>query len=203
MSQIRFVSYLIFHPFDGFWEMKFEHKGRKRTVAVLFLAYFLVLILDRQFRAFLFNMQYNTPIDLVYQLELMIPFALFAVSNWSITTLTDGKGNMKDILCVLSYPLTVLMLFRIVVMLLSHYLSLTESVYLTVLDVIGIGIYLLLVFIGLSVIHQYSFVKTIGTLFLTAAAAAVIVFICMLFYSLLQEIVGFAYSIYREMSLRL
>lgn len=173
------------------------------TAFALVVLFFATLLFERQLKAFLFNMDYGTPIDLVFQVELMLPFALFAVSNWSITTLTDGKGTMKDIINVICYPLAVPILFKVLITLLSRYLSISENVYIAILGFICWGLYGILVFIGLSVIHQYSFLKTIGTLILTVFASAVIVFIIMLFYSLLQEIVGFVYSIYREMSLRL
>ena len=60
-----------------------------------------------------------------------------------------------------------------------------------------------MIFVGIKTIHEYSIGKMFATLFLTAAAAAIIIFICLLFFSLLQELGSFVYSIYREISLRI
>ncbi|MBP3388655.1 MAG: YIP1 family protein, partial [Clostridia bacterium] len=59
-----------------------------------------------------------------------------------------------------------------------------------------------LMVIGIKEVHQYSWLKTICTLFLTAVAALIILFICLLFFSLVQEIIGFFYSIQKEIIMR-
>ena len=52
-------------------------------------------------------------------------------------------------------------------------------------------------------VHQYSFSKTVATLLLTVCSALIIAFVCLLLFSLLQELIGFIYSVYREISLRI
>ena len=58
-------------------------------------------------------------------------------------------------------------------------------------------------FIGMMEIHEYTFRKAVVTLVLTVVSALVVAFICLLFFSLIQEIAGFIYSIYREITLRM
>ena len=115
----------------------------------------------------------------------------------------DGKGNFRDIFLVVCYSLIPFILFNFISPLLSNRLSLNDSAYLMIFDAIGYVWSGLMIFIGIKVIHEYSMGKMVATLFLTAAAAAIIIFICLLFFSLLQELGSFAYSIYREFSLRL
>ena len=57
--------------------------------------------------------------------------------------------------------------------------------------------------LGIQEIHEYSKGKMVSTLLLTVIGAAIIVFVALLFFSLLQELGSFVYSIYREFSLRL
>ena len=94
-------------------------------------------------------------------------------------------------------------MFNFISPLLSNRLSLNDAAYLMIFDAVGYVWSGLMIFIGIKVIHEYSMSKMIATLFLTAAAAAIIIFICLLFFSLLQELGSFAYSIYREISLRI
>lgn len=201
---MKFAMYVLRHPIDAFWEMRFEKKGSVKVGCVLLLITLAAMVLNRQARGFIFNNNYNVPLDMLYQIEILVlPVLLFCISNWAITTLMDGKGNFRDIFLVVCYSLIPFILFNFISPLLSNRLSLNDSAYLMIFDAIGYVWSGLMIFIGIKVIHEYSMGKMVATLFLTAAAAAIIIFICLLFFSLLQELGSFAYSIYREFSLRL
>ena len=201
---MKFAMYVLRHPIDAFWEMRFEKKGSVKVGCVLLLITLAAMVFNRQARGFIFNNNYNVTLDMLYQIEILVlPVLLFCISNWAITTLMDGKGNFRDIFLVVCYSLIPFILFNFISPLLSNRLSLNDSAYLMIFDAIGYVWSGLMIFIGIKVIHEYSMGKMVATLFLTAAAAAIIIFICLLFFSLLQELGSFAYSIYREFSLRL
>lgn len=58
-------------------------------------------------------------------------------------------------------------------------------------------------FCGMMSVHRFEPGKTIGILLLTVAAMAIIVFICVLFFSLISEIVGFVYTLFKEAGTRI
>lgn len=51
--------YTIFHPFNGFWELKFERKGKIWFALLLLLILSLLYVLKRQFTGFIFNPTVN------------------------------------------------------------------------------------------------------------------------------------------------
>ena len=104
---------------------------------------------------------------------------------------------------VTCYALMPLIIFQFITPIITHFITLNEQAYLNIIDGIGYGWTFLMLFMGIQEIHEYSFGKMITTTVLTVIAAAIIVFIALLFFSLLQELGSFAYSIYREFSLRL
>ena len=110
---------------------------------------------------------------------------------------------MKDIFLVTCYSLLPLILFWLGTPLISHLLSLNDAAYLHLLDAFGYLWMGLMVFIGIQQVHEYSFGRMFSTLLLTLVSALIVVFIALLFFSLLQELYAFLYSIYRELSLRL
>ena len=159
---------------------------------------------NRQVRAFVFNPYYNVPLDILKQVALVVlPVVLFSLANWSITTLTEGKGGFKDIFMVTCYSLMPLIIFQFVTPLLSHLMTLDQQVYLTIIDFVGYAWTGLMLLLGIQEIHEYSKGKMVSTLLLTVIGAAIIAFVALLFFSLLQELGSFVYSIYREFSLRL
>ncbi len=203
-KQIRTALYILRHPMDGFWEMKYDGRGSLGCALVLMALYFAAVIVDHQARSFMFNDYYNTALDLLYQLRVfLLPVVLFWVANWSITTLMDGKGSFRDIVMMLGYSFQPLILFQIASTLLTHLLSLNELAYLTIFEGVGLAWFCVMAFIGMMEIHEYTFRKAVVTLVLTVVSALVVAFICLLFFSLIQEIAGFIYSIYREITLRM
>ena len=61
----------------------------------------------------------------------------------------------------------------------------------------------LLLFLGVVVTHQYSVLKAIVIAVVTLLGMCIIVYIMLLFLNLIQQILGFALTFWRELSLRL
>lgn len=104
---------------------------------------------------------------------------------------------------VTCYSLMPLIIFQVITPILTHIMSLNELTYLRILDFFGYGWMVIMLLVSIQEIHEYSASKMISTLVLTVIGAAIIIFIVLLFFSLLQELGSFVYSLYREFSLRL
>ena len=90
---MKTALYILRHPIDGFWQMKYEKTGRMAHGVILLALTVLAVIFNRQTRAFVFNNQYNVPLDLFKEISLaLLPVLLFCIANWAVTTLLDGKG---------------------------------------------------------------------------------------------------------------
>ena len=196
--------YILRHPIYGVWDMKREKTGRYRDGLILMALAIAAVTFNRQMRAFVFNNAYNVPLDMMKQIAIIVlPVMLFTLSNYSITTLTEGKGSFKDIFMVTCYSLMPLIIFQVVTPILTHVMSLNETTYLALLDFGGYAWMTLMLLLGIQEIHEYSARKMVATLVLTVIGAAIIIFVVLLFFSLLQELGSFLYSLYREFSLRL
>ena len=196
--------YILRHPIYGVWDMKREKTGRDRDGLILMVLAIAAITFNRQMRAFVFNYAYNVPLDLMKQTAIIVlPVMLFTLSNYSITTLTEGKGSFKDIFMVTCYSLMPLIIFQVVTPILTHVMSLNEATYLNLLDFAGYAWMGLMLLLGIQEIHEYSAKKMAATIVLTVIGAAIIIFVVLLFFSLLQELGSFLYSLYREFSLRL
>lgn len=196
--------YILRHPIYGSWEMKRKKTGRYRDGLILMALAVAAVTFNRQMRAFVFNNAYNVPLDMMRQIAIIVlPVMLFTLANYAITTLTEGKGSFKDIFMVTCYSLLPLIIFQVLAPVISHFMTLNELVYLQIIDGVGFGWMALMLLLGIQEIHEYSGGKMVSTMVLTVIGAAIIVFIVLLFFSLLQELGSFVYSIYREFSLRL
>ena len=69
-KELGTAVYMLRHPFDGFWEMKYAGRGSLGMAVGLMALYFVTVIVDLQARSFMFNDHYNTALDLMYQLRV-------------------------------------------------------------------------------------------------------------------------------------
>lgn len=203
LKEARYSLHVAFHPFDGFWDLKYENKGKLRIALVILLAVTVTMILKRQYAGYVVN--FNHPLELNSFDELkyiVLPFLLWCVANWSLTTLMDGEGKFQEIVIATGYAMLPLILIYLPNMLLSNVITLREASFYYLLESAAALWFVWLLFIGTMTVHQYTVTKTIMTMLLTVVVMGVIIFLGLLFFSLIQQIVSFVYTIYQELSLR-
>lgn len=123
---------------------------------------------------------------------------LFIVSNWTVTTLFEGKGKMKHIYMVTRYSLTPMLIIDSVVVFASNFIIEEEVVLLTALSSMGIAWFIFMMVAGLCTIHEYSLAKNLVTVLATAVAAMIILFLGVLFVSLLEQMFSFVDTFAKE-----
>lgn len=200
---IKFPLHLIVHPFDGFWDLKYEGKGRMKVALTVLLLVIITMIVQKQFSGFLVN--YNDPRYLNSMDELkyiVLPFFLWCISNWSITTLMEGEGKFKEIVMATAYALIPLVLIYLPTTLVSNFMANEETAFYYLLNVVASIWFIYLLFIGTMTVHQYTASKTIMTMLLTVVVMGIIVFLGTLMFSLVQQIFEFVYNVYKEIIFR-
>jgi hypothetical protein len=200
----KYPFYVIFHPFDGFWEVKYDRKGKLRISLAILVLLTIAMILQRQYSGFIVN--FNNPMELnsINELKyIVLPFALWCVSNWSLTTLMDGEGKFKEIIVVTGYALLPLALVHLINIFISHVVTLQEASLFYLLQSAATLWFAWLLFVGTMTVHQYTVTKTIVTMVLTLVVMGIIIFLGLLLFSMIQQIAGFVYTIYKEISLRM
>lgn len=191
------------HPSDELFEMKYHKRFKTRTVFITLLVFFVSIIFTRQLTAFTFN--YNNPNEsnmLLVLIVLLYVFVSFCVVNWCITSLLDGKGTMKEIFCSISYCLIPYIAASFIQVALSYFLAIDEGMFLTVVTAIGFLWSGILLISALKTIHDYSFSKALLSIFLTVVGVLILVFLCVLFFGLIQQILDFFNTIYNEIMYR-
>lgn len=203
-KQLRYTSHVMFHPFDGFWDLKHEHRGSMKAAIVLIAMLVINSILGTQFTGFLYNPDYDGVSLNVFShfTSVVGTFLLWCVSNWCLTTLMDGEGSFKDIVMVSAYAMAPLFVIGIPLTFLSNVMPLDYEAFYNIIDGISVLWSGFLMLSGLMVVHQYSLGKTLLTAVLIVVGMAVIVFLGLLFFNLISQLISFFVEIYWELSLR-
>lgn len=204
LSSMRYMLYLIFRPFDGFWDLVHEKRGSIAAATTYLILFLMVRMGQLMFTNFQFI---NAPIQYINLFEqcasLLIPFIILCVANWSLTTLFDGKGRLSDIYMAMCYALAPMILIQLPLIFLSHVLAVDEKSVYNVLASVSILWSAFLAFVGLMQVHDYGPGKTILFLIATLFGAMVIIFLMLVFLSLISDALGYFVSIVRELMYRL
>lgn len=202
-EDFKYLTHVIFHPFDGFYEVRFRGMGNYLLVALLFLASGILNVIGYQYTGFILN---NNALYAMNSLTTFIfglfPYLLFAISNWSMTAIFEGSGKFLDILTVLAYSLFPKMLTDIVYIIGSNFVTEDEAIILTAIQMIGVVWFCFLVFSGLCVIHEYGAGRNLAMLVATFVAAIVIIFLATLYITLVEKAVGFFADFTTELARR-
>lgn len=203
-DDIKTALKITIRPFRGFWDLKYEGKGKLNMAIYLILLLVFILVMQKQFTGFIVNFydpqQFNSFEELVF---VLVPFFTFCIANWALTTLMDGEGKFVEIIISLAYSLTPLIIITTLAMFISNFLTVDETEYYFAILSIGTFWFLFLLFIGNMTVHQFSVTKTAVTLGLTLVAMFLIFFLALLFFSLIQQMIAFGTTIYQELIFRI
>jgi hypothetical protein len=201
---LRYSLYVITHPFDGFWELTREGHGTLAAANTFLILFLVTRVLKLMCTSFQFVMVAVQHINVWEQMgSLLLPFLVLCLANWAMTTLFEGKGRFRDIYIAMCYALVPYILIQLPMILVSNMLTYEEGSLYTVMLSISVIWCVFLVFIGLMQIHDYSPGKTFIFIIVTIVGAAVIIFLTLVFFSLLSDALGFFVSLYKEMAFRL
>lgn len=202
-QEIAYGFYIIFHPFDGFWDLKHEKRGSVRGAIFFIVLAIATFYYQAIGQGYLLD-QYGGYANIWTQaLGVLLPLFLFVLANWCLTTLFEGEGSFKDIFIAVSYSLVPLPLLIIPATIYSNFCITTETQiigFIGTLAFIWLG---LLVFFGTMVTHDYSMGKNVITVLGTIVAMVFIMFVAVLFTTLVGKIVSLITNIVTEIQYRI
>jgi len=202
-EELLYGFHVIFHPFDGFYDLKHEHRGSVRASIVFLAATVLTFFYQSIGQGYVLNPTHRNSSIFTQVISVLIPVFLFVLANWCLTTLFEGEGSFKDIFVAASYCLVPLPILIIPATLVSNWVTSTEASLVTFVGTIAFIWVGLLLIAGTMVTHDYSMFKNIITLLGTIIAMAFIIFIVLLFSMLLSKLVSLVTNIVSEIQYRI
>ncbi|WP_223067891.1 Yip1 family protein [Paenibacillus caui] len=193
----------LIHPFDGFYAVKEDRKGSIPAAGIIVFVFFLSALMERQNSGFIFN--YADPAALNVWLiatKTIVLFVLWVVCNWAVATWMEGEGKAAEIVIISAYSLIPYVIATLITIFFSNVLLREEGAFLYYMMVVGLIWSSILMVIGMGIIHDYGFVRTLQSILLTFAAMGIVVFLAVLFYTLFQQLYVFLYTIYNELLFR-
>ncbi len=203
-EELCYGWYVIFHPFDGFYELKRERRGTMKGATFI-----LVLAVAEQLFRGIATGYIVTGSDWV-RVSVVDAFMsvgflaiLWTVANWCFTTLMDGKGRMKDIYIATCYALIPMVMFGFPCTIVTNFCTESELQFVDFFYALGTIWTFALVFLGALVVNEYSLLKNIVTTILALVGMAFIAFIGILGVNLFTSMFGFLQTLANEIIYRM
>jgi len=200
---LKYSLYVSTHPLDGFWDLTHEKRGSIGAANIIIGLAVVVEVLRltlTNFQFVLINLEYFNSV--IVAMRILLPVGLWTVANWSLTTLMDGKGRMHEIYMAVCYALAPYVIINAVMILLSQVITFEEGAIYWVLAGFSALWTGLLMLSAMMMVHDYSLMKTIGSSLLTVVGMGVIVFIFVVFFSLVSDAIAYFVSLYKEILFR-
>ena len=183
----------------SFYDVKYLGFGSGLITAVIIFLFYLLTILKSLWGGFMYVIvdpeDFNALLILGGTVGLVV---LFAIVNWAVCSLFEGKGTLREVFCVTGFALIPQLINCAFYIIVSHLVVPTGSSIISTVSVIcGLWTAAILI-IGIISVHDFSFTKTVLTGVLTIIGIILVVFVLFMILTFFRNFVGFAISLFRE-----
>ncbi|MDF2610468.1 MAG: hypothetical protein K0R92_1942 [Lachnospiraceae bacterium] len=204
LKTLKFALYCITHPLDGFWDLTHEKRGSIAAANTILVLTLLTNICKLQYTSFVFNKVYMPEENIwILLASVLFPLALWSVGNWALTTLFNGKGRLNQVYMATCYAMTPYVLIQLPLIVLSNMITVEEGALYSVLSILSLIWVVMLILSAMMQIHEYSLSKTLLFTIASIFAMLVMIFILLIFFSMISQGLSYFISLVREILFRM
>ncbi len=203
-KSLKFALYCMTHPLDGFWDLTHEKRGTYAAANTILILTLIARVASLRFTSFVINPIYWEDINIfTYIVSVLFPLALWVLGNWGLTTLFDGKGRLGQVYMATCYAIAPYPLLQFPMMIMSNFITIDEAAFYSMLGYISLGWAAFLIIFAMQQIHEFSPGKNVLFTIASLFAMLVMVFILLLFFSMISQGVAYFISLAKELLFRL
>lgn len=177
-----------------------REKPKTGLISIIIVAvWFLLEVVSVNTTGFIFSTAKENPLNLGIVFASTFGLVLlFVLVNFLITAIFNGNGTFFEIFKVVAVALIPYIITRFIRLIMTNFCTLGEQSFITIVITIGLLWSLLILLIGLSQIHEFSALGTVGCFLFTVLGMALVVFLLLLVSSVVAQIVQFVKDIWSE-----
>ena len=204
VKELGYMFYFMKHPVDGCYGVKREGRVSLLSTNIILVLGVLFYVINKYFCGFLLKTVREGSYDIVSDVGLLvIAFVLVTGCNYLICTINEGEGKLKDIYCSFVYSFTPYVVLLPVIFLLSHVVTYNEVFFVEFATLFMYVWIVVLVFISIKEINDYSVKDTFKIIGLTLFTILIAVLLAFIIYVLWTQVFEFIQSIAGEVVYRI
>lgn len=193
MNPLKLGLIILFHPIQGFQVIKENRDNFSYLPAITILFLIMVMrviaIYGTHYPMAMLDPR-NTKIG-TELVRMIFPLLTWVIASYGMTTIMDGKTMLREQFAATSYAMLPYVILTIPITILTHFMGWTDMGLYTNLVVFQWAWVVILFFISLKVMNEYSFKKTIGVALLVIISCVLIWLLLGLFFVLTEQVITF------------
>lgn len=191
------------HPFDFYEEIQKTNRIRWRDAVIVVLLAYVARMLSLVLTGYAFETREPYEISYLHEFVwIVVPWFTWCVSNWGVSAILDGEGKFKEVVVGSAFALVPYIVFIVPITLLTFVFSLQEySTYSVLVKVVFVWTAWLLL-LKVKKIHDFEFGKLVFITLLSMIGIAILWFIGILMFGLINQLIQFIIELFREMNFR-
>ncbi len=189
------------HPMDAYYDIRVEKKGTVLGASILYGILFLAFMLYMLGKGFIYQYVDVQELDIS---SIVVGFfaiiILFVVCNYLVTSINDGQGSLKQVYMIPAYASMPLSLALLGITVVSYVVTTNEAFFLSVAMVIGVVWSLILLYIGLQTVHNYTAGETVKSIILTFLFIFIVVVVIMIVTIMWDRVWSFISTLGEELT---
>lgn len=203
ISELRYGFRFIKHPIDAFYDIKHSGKASVLSASILYI-WLLVLQI---FNVYVTGFAFSTKNPVYFNLGSVIsttfaPVALWIISNYLVSTISEGEGRFKHIYICTIYSLVPYLIIALPMQLLSNVLTLNELFLYSFSMFVAKAWSVVLLVIMVKELHDYTLKETIRNILVTVFTMLLMVLVLFILTILCKYEVDFIKSVIQELRIR-
>lgn len=200
LKDLGFMFKVMRHPIDSFEDLKHGHKGSFLATIILYITIFITFIIFNTSKGFIYQYTLIEDIDITALiLGFLAVTLLFIICNYLDTSINDGIGKLKQIFMMFVYALGPLFIALLLITLMSHILTYNEVFFLDFTMMFGAIWSFVLIYLGISEIHEYSGKETLRSILMSVLFALIIVVVLIIIITMWQQLYLFLDALVKEL----
>ena len=204
VDRLRYSKFFMRHPIDGCYAVKREGKNSVLCATIILVLFIIISIIGKYYPGFLLKTVREGRYDLVTDIGkvLVIFFGLIAC-NYLVVTINDGEGSIKELYCAYASCFSPYVFIKPICILVGNVLTYNE-VFIIQFGNLCITVWVVvLLFLTLKEINNYSVKETIKAIFITAFTVLIMALLISILYVLCSQVIDFVITVVREVVYRI
>jgi len=199
VKELLYAKHILMKPNDGFYQIRKNRINGLIAPTFFMLLGFVAYVWYTTSKGFLFQLVDVENINIMaLTLGYFTLFGGFVVTNYLVTSITDGIGGIKKIYISTAYAIIPYALALIIATTLSHVATLDESFFVSFTVMLGALWSGLLLFLGSTLIQNYDGRITFKSFMFTLLLMIIIIIIVLFLQLMISNIVDFITNVVME-----
>lgn len=192
------------HPLEFYYDIQFVGRRKLWLAGIIIIVAIVTRIFSMMFTGFSFNILRSYDISVIVQAALVIiPWLTWSVTNWAVSTISDGEGKFIDIVAGSTFILVPYIMVTIPITIISNVLTQEEASIYYGIQWLTIAWVLFMLFAQVKVIHDFDTRKAIWNMFISFIGMLLIWFVIIMIFALMNQSFSFVINMFKEVNYRI